>query len=242
MTSPTRLTPMFRLGELYFERDAIRQQDEMNDVPRRARPAPAAGESVDALVEPQEGLHAATIQLYQQLVIERFPNYAKHRRRLLPDRLLPQRKWAQPEKARLARGSNDGVRESTSTFAPRCEDEPGKKLADPKAEREAEEPRRSSIARASTSSRRRSRRSPRPIYGRCKPKTVESARFCGGDLAAHRRVPLRLRHQSPRAWTTPSARTSTCLGDAGRPQLQPRPLQGGMDRTTARSAIPKRIQ
>jgi len=66
---------MFRLGELYFERDAIRQQDEMIAFLAERDRRLAAGESTDVLVEPQKS-YAATIDLYQQLV-NRFPNYPK---------------------------------------------------------------------------------------------------------------------------------------------------------------------
>lgn len=66
---------MFRLGELYFERDAIEQQEEMNAYLTERDRRLDTGESLDTLVEPQKD-YAATIGLYQRLV-QNFPGYTK---------------------------------------------------------------------------------------------------------------------------------------------------------------------
>ncbi|MFI5307271.1 MAG: tetratricopeptide repeat protein [Polyangiales bacterium] len=66
---------MFRLGELYFERDAIKQQDEMNAYLAERDRRLATGESTDNLVEPQKD-YSATISVYQRLA-QGFPNYDK---------------------------------------------------------------------------------------------------------------------------------------------------------------------
>ena len=66
---------MFRLGELYFERDAIAQQDEMNAYLTERDRRIAVGASLDGLVEPGKQ-YTATIQLYQRLV-QNFPKYDK---------------------------------------------------------------------------------------------------------------------------------------------------------------------
>lgn len=66
---------MFRLGELYFERDAIRQQVDMDAYLDERDRRMEAGESIEDLVEPQKTF-AATIGLYRQL-IARFPNYER---------------------------------------------------------------------------------------------------------------------------------------------------------------------
>jgi cellulose synthase operon protein C len=66
---------MFRLGELYFERDAIAQQEEMNAYLAERDRRLAVGESLDGLVEPSKQ-YAATIGLYQRLV-QQFPKYDK---------------------------------------------------------------------------------------------------------------------------------------------------------------------
>jgi TolA-binding protein len=66
---------MFRLGELYFERDAISQQDEMNSYLAERDRRLGTGESTEALVEPQKD-YSATIGLYQRLV-QAFPSYDK---------------------------------------------------------------------------------------------------------------------------------------------------------------------
>ena len=58
---------MFRLGELYFERDAIAQQVEMNAYLSERDRRLATGEQLEGLVEPQKSF-AATTELYQRLV------------------------------------------------------------------------------------------------------------------------------------------------------------------------------
>jgi TolA-binding protein len=66
---------MFRLGELYFERDAIRQQEEMNAYLAERDRRIDEDEELDDMVEPRKD-YSATIELYQRLV-ERFPGYDK---------------------------------------------------------------------------------------------------------------------------------------------------------------------
>jgi cellulose synthase operon protein C len=66
---------MFRLGELYFERDAIQQQEEMNAYLAERDRRLETGESLDAMVEPDKN-YSATIALYQRLV-QNFPGYTK---------------------------------------------------------------------------------------------------------------------------------------------------------------------
>ena len=66
---------MFRLGELYFERDAIRQQVEMDAYLDERDRLMEAGESNDALQEPQKSFEA-TIQTYRTLIAN-FPDYEK---------------------------------------------------------------------------------------------------------------------------------------------------------------------
>ncbi|HMI91343.1 MAG TPA: tetratricopeptide repeat protein, partial [Polyangiales bacterium] len=66
---------MFRLGELYFERDAIAQQEEMNAYLAERDRRIAIGQSLDGLVEPGKQ-YTATIALYQRLV-QQFPKYDK---------------------------------------------------------------------------------------------------------------------------------------------------------------------
>jgi TolA-binding protein len=66
---------MFRLGELYFERDAIAQQVDTNAYLAERDRRLATGESLEGLVEPQKSF-AATTQLYQRLVAA-FPKYDK---------------------------------------------------------------------------------------------------------------------------------------------------------------------
>jgi tetratricopeptide (TPR) repeat protein len=66
---------MFRLGELYFERDAIQQQGEMNAYLAERDRRLESGESIEGLVEPGKN-YTATIALYQRLV-QNFPAYTK---------------------------------------------------------------------------------------------------------------------------------------------------------------------
>lgn len=66
---------MFRLGELYFERDAIRQQVEMDAYLDERDRLVESGEATDALQEPRKSF-AATIELYRTLIAN-FPNYEK---------------------------------------------------------------------------------------------------------------------------------------------------------------------
>ncbi len=66
---------MFRLGELYFERDAIAQQVEMNAYLAERDRRLATGEPLESLVEPAKSF-AATTELYQRLVAA-FPKYDK---------------------------------------------------------------------------------------------------------------------------------------------------------------------
>jgi cellulose synthase operon protein C len=66
---------MFRLGELYFERDAIRQQAEMNAYLAERDRRLDADETLDTLVEPQKD-YGPTVGLYQRLV-QTFPTYGK---------------------------------------------------------------------------------------------------------------------------------------------------------------------
>ncbi len=75
--SDPRYTPdaMFRLGELYFERDAIAQQAEMNAYLEERDRRLDSGESMDGLIEPRKD-YSATIDLYRRLV-RAFPDYAK---------------------------------------------------------------------------------------------------------------------------------------------------------------------
>lgn len=66
---------MFRLGELYFERDSINQQNEMNAYLAERDRRLDAGESADGLIEPEKNF-GATVGLYQRLV-QTFPTYSK---------------------------------------------------------------------------------------------------------------------------------------------------------------------
>lgn len=58
---------MFRLGELYFERDAIKRQVDMDAYLDERDRRLDAGESIDDLVEPEKTF-AATISLYRRLI------------------------------------------------------------------------------------------------------------------------------------------------------------------------------
>ncbi|MDH5674620.1 MAG: tetratricopeptide repeat protein [Myxococcales bacterium] len=66
---------MFRLGELYFERDAIAQQREANDYLTERDRRLDTGESMDGLDEPSKDF-SATIGLYKRIA-ENFPDYDK---------------------------------------------------------------------------------------------------------------------------------------------------------------------
>jgi len=64
---------MFRLGELYFERDAIKQQEDMNASLAERDRRLDTGESMDTMIEPEKN-YSATVALYQRLV-QTFPAY-----------------------------------------------------------------------------------------------------------------------------------------------------------------------
>ncbi len=66
---------MFRLGELYFERDAIAQQNEMNAYLAERDRRLTTGQSTDDLQEPHKD-YSATIDIYRRLA-QTFPKYDK---------------------------------------------------------------------------------------------------------------------------------------------------------------------
>jgi len=66
---------MFRLGELYFERDSIAQQNELSAFVEARDKKLAEGGSPEGLIEPSKNF-SSTIELYRTLV-QRFPHYSR---------------------------------------------------------------------------------------------------------------------------------------------------------------------